>query len=101
MKWNLVLTAAVLAACVSVVFPPEGKAQNSAKQGTLDKIKVQGNLEEIRRTAMFSFTFRPATLPVRPAGIRWCTFSMVTGRTPRRIGIRSLWVPPRMQQERR
>jgi len=62
MKWNLVLTAAVLAACVSVVFPPEGKAQNSAKQGTLDKIKVQGNLEEIRRTAMFSFTFRPATL---------------------------------------
>ena len=55
MKCKLVLAAAMLAACGSVVFPPEGKAQNSAnpvtqKQGTLDKIKVhgkslEGNLE--------------------------------------------------------
>ena len=46
-----VVTAAVLAACVSVVFPPEGNAQNSAKpvtqkQGTLDKIKVHGKALE-------------------------------------------------------
>ena len=42
---------AVLAACVSVVFLPDGKAQNSAKsvtrtQGTLDKIKVHGKALE-------------------------------------------------------
>ena len=46
MKWKLVLTAAILSVCVNVVFPPEGKAQNSAKQGTLDKIKVHGKALE-------------------------------------------------------
>lgn len=45
-KWKLALTAAVLAACVSVVLPPEGNAQNSAKQGTLEKIKVHGKALE-------------------------------------------------------
>ena len=99
-----VLTAAVLAACGSLVFPPEATAQNSAqpvtqKQGTLDKIKVhgkalKGTLKATRRTATFSFTFRPATLPIRIAAIRWCTFSMGTGRMPRLIGTRFLWLPP-------
>jgi S-formylglutathione hydrolase FrmB len=51
MKWKLALIAAALAACMSVVFPPKGKAQNSAKpvtqnQGTLDKIKVHGKALE-------------------------------------------------------
>ena len=46
MNRKQVMVAAVLAACVSVVFPTDGKAQNSAKQGTLDKIKVHGKALE-------------------------------------------------------
>jgi S-formylglutathione hydrolase FrmB len=46
MKWKLGLTAVVLAACVSVVFPLVGKAQNNGRQGTLDKIKVHGKALE-------------------------------------------------------
>ena len=46
MNWKKVLAAAVLAACVSVMFAPVGKAQTSAKQGTLDKIKVHGKALE-------------------------------------------------------
>jgi S-formylglutathione hydrolase FrmB len=45
MKWKLALSA-VLAACVIVVLSPEGRAQNSAKQGTLDRIKVHGKALE-------------------------------------------------------
>src|SRR5512146_845909 len=46
-----ILTAAVFTVCVSFVFLPEGKAQNSTKpatqkQGTLDKIKVHGKALE-------------------------------------------------------
>ena len=51
MNRKQVLTAVVLAACGSLVFPPEATAQNSAKpvtqkQGTLDKIKVHGKALE-------------------------------------------------------
>jgi len=46
MNRKQVLVAAVLAASVCVMFAPAGKAQNSAKQGTLDKIKVHGKALE-------------------------------------------------------
>jgi len=51
MNWKQVLATTILAACVSAVFVPQGKAQNSAKpvtqkQGTLDKIKVHGKALE-------------------------------------------------------
>jgi S-formylglutathione hydrolase FrmB len=46
MNRRQVLVAAVLGAFVSVMLGPVGKAQNSAKQGTLDKIKVHGKALE-------------------------------------------------------
>lgn len=46
MKWKQVLAAMLLCACAGFVYLPESKAQNSAKQGSWEKIKVHGKALE-------------------------------------------------------
>lgn len=46
MNGKQVVAAAMLAACAGFVYLPEGRAQNSAKQGSWEKIKVHGKALE-------------------------------------------------------
>ena len=46
MNGKQVVAAAMLAACASFVYLPEGRAQNSVKQGSWEKIKVHGKALE-------------------------------------------------------
>jgi S-formylglutathione hydrolase FrmB len=46
MNWKKVLAGTLLAACVGFVSLPKGRAQNSGKQGSWEKIKVHGKALE-------------------------------------------------------
>src|SRR6185436_11970285 len=46
MNGKQVVAAAMLSACASFVYLPEGRAQNSVKQGSWEKIKVHGKALE-------------------------------------------------------
>ncbi|MEO5926246.1 MAG: alpha/beta fold hydrolase [Bryobacteraceae bacterium] len=43
MTWKQAFAASLVAACATFVFLPQSKAQNNAKQGSWEKIKVHGN----------------------------------------------------------
>jgi S-formylglutathione hydrolase FrmB len=46
MSWKQILTATALGASATLLLLPQGKAQNGAKQGTWEKIKVHGKALE-------------------------------------------------------